>query len=72
MITFNVLNFVTKCSDIEASQKILISIPGLSEELRTLCFNNGITVLLAKDKEEAVFELMKMIGNVSMVNLHES
>ena len=72
MTKFNVLNFVTKCSDIKATQKILISIPSLNEELRTLCFNHGITVLLAKDKEEAVFELIKMISNVFMVNLHES
>jgi Thaumarchaeal output domain 1 len=72
MIKFDLLSFVTKCSDIEASQKILISIPSLDEEFRTLCFNNGITVLLAKDKEEVVFELIKMINNVFMVNLNES
>ena len=71
-VTVDFLNFVTKCSDIKATQKILISIPSLNEELRTLCFNHGITVLLAKDKEEAVFELIKMISNVFMVNLHES
>jgi Thaumarchaeal output domain 1 len=66
-----VLSFIARCSDIKISQKILICTPYLKEELKTLCFNNGIKVIEAISQDKAEVDLVKVVTNICNVRTNE-
>jgi hypothetical protein len=59
-----VLSFIAKCLDAKISNKILLAIPRLNENLRELINLNRIIVVEANKKDDAILELTQTIAEI--------
>jgi len=59
-----VLSFITKCLDVKVPNKILLAIPSLKENLKELLRMNGIVLVEAETKDEAVLDLAQIITEI--------
>jgi hypothetical protein len=68
---FTILTFIAKCLDIKITKKILVCIPSIREELKTLCFSHEIHVMEVEHKNKAL-ELVKSLNKLLVIKLNES
>jgi hypothetical protein len=59
-----VLSFIAKCLDAKISNRILLAIPRLNENLRELINLNRIIVVEANKKDDAILELTQTIAEI--------
>jgi hypothetical protein len=61
----HVLSFIAKCIDANISNRVIVAIPSLKSNLKSLTNLNGIIVIESKTKADAVLEIIRMISHLS-------
>jgi hypothetical protein len=61
----SVLSFIAKSIDVNISNKVIIAIPSLKKNLKSLTNLNGIIVVESQTKSDAVFEIVRIISQLS-------
>jgi hypothetical protein len=61
----HVLSFIAKCIDANISNRVIVAIPSLKSNLKSLTNLNGIIVIESKTKDDAVLEIVRMISQLS-------